>query len=104
MPETCFKCGLIKDLCVCNVLDKEEVKKITVYATSKKFKKLVTIVEGIEKNKLDENAKYLKQKLACGGTAKEGIIILQGNHTKKIKELLVQMDYPPDIISVIGRK
>lgn len=104
MPEICNKCGLIKDLCVCEVLDKEEVQKIMVYATAKKFKKLVTVIEGISKNRLDESAKELKHKLACGGTAKEGVIILQGNHTRKMKDILVAMGYPAEAISVLGKR
>ncbi len=104
MPEICIKCGLIKDLCVCEVLDKEEAKKITVYATAKKFKKLVTVIEGIDKNRLDDSAKDLKHKLACGGTAKDGLIILQGDHTRKMKNILVAMGYPAEVISVLGKK
>lgn len=104
MPEICAKCGLIKDLCVCDVLDKEEAKKLTVYATAKKFKKLVTVIEGIDKNRLDDTAKELKHKLACGGTAKEGLIILQGDHVKKMKDVLVKMGYPAEIIVVLGKK
>lgn len=104
MPEICSKCGLIKDLCVCEVLDKEEAKKLTVYATAKKFKKLVTVIEGIDKARLDESAKELKHKLACGGTAKNGLVILQGDHTRKMKGILVAMGYPAEVISVLGKK
>jgi translation initiation factor 1 len=104
LPEICNKCGLIKDLCVCEVLDKEDVKKITVYATAKKFKKLVTVVQGIDAGKLDDLAKDLKHRLACGGTAKDGQVILQGDHTKKMKDILVGMGYPQDVISVLGKK
>lgn len=104
MPEICNKCGLLKDLCVCEVLAKEETKKITVYATAKKFKKLVTVIEGIDKDRLDDSAKELKHKFACGGTAKDGLIILQGDHTKKAKATLVAMGYPAEIISVLGKK
>ena len=70
---------MLKDLCVCQILDKQGVAKIKVYTTNKKFKKLVTIVEGIDKAQLDQTTKELKHKLACGGTSKEGIIILQGD-------------------------
>ncbi len=104
MPEICLKCGLINDLCVCEVLDREEVRKITVYTTAKKFKKLVTIIEGIDKNRLNDNAKELKHKLACGGTAKEGVIILQGNHIKNMKNILVAMGYPTEVITILGKK
>lgn len=100
MAGICPKCGLPSELCVCETLEKEESKKIFVYSTSKKFKKLVTIVEGIDKNKIDEYAKKLKQKLACGGTAKDGLIILQGMHVNKVKDILVSLGFPPDKIEV----
>jgi len=100
MPDICSKCGMLKDLCVCEILDKEKVMKIKVYTTKKKFRKLVTIVEGIDKSRLSDTAKELKHKLACGGTAKEGMVILQGNHKKKIAGLLVKMGYPGESIEV----
>lgn len=104
MPEICTKCGLIKELCVCDILDKEDAKTITVYETAKKFKKLVTIIKGIDDKKLVECAKELKRKLACGGTVKEGLIILQGSHSKKVKNILVALAYPAEIIEVLGKK
>jgi len=91
---------MLKDLCVCEILDKQETAKIKVFTTQKKFKKLVTVIEGIDKNRLDETASELKHKLACGGTAKEGVVVLQGNHKSRITELLVKLGYPKEIIEV----
>ncbi|MEW6329789.1 MAG: stress response translation initiation inhibitor YciH, partial [Candidatus Micrarchaeota archaeon] len=31
MPEICPKCGLLKDICACEVLEKEETQKIQIY-------------------------------------------------------------------------
>lgn len=45
-------------------------------------------------------AKKLKKKLACGGTYKEGRIELQGNHLRKIKDLLVKQGFPEDKIEI----
>jgi translation initiation factor 1 len=91
---------MIKDLCVCEILDKEEATKIRVYTQKKKFRKFVTIVEGIDKRNIAEAAKELKHALACGGTAKGGQVVLQGDHKKKMKEILVKMGYPPENIEV----
>ena len=101
MPEICPKCGLLKDICACDILEKEEVRKIKVYATKLKFKKLVTIIEGIDADKLDGTARSLKQKLACGGTAKDGAIVLQGDHKKKVKDVLVAIGYTAESITVV---
>lgn len=100
MADVCNKCGMIKDLCVCEVLDKQEVTKIKVYTESKKFKKLVTVVEGIDKAQIDDTASELKRKLACGGTAKEGLIILQGNHKNRISPILEKLGYLKESIEV----
>ena len=100
MPEICPKCGLLKDICACDVLEKEESQRIKVYSTKKRFGKLVTIVEGLEKDVLDKTAKELKHKLACGGTAKDGAIVLQGDHKDKVKPLLVSMGYSEQSITV----
>jgi len=91
---------MLKDLCVCEVLDKQGVTKIKIYTTKKKFRKLVTIVEGVDKAQLQQTTKELKQKLACGGTAKEGVIILQGNHKNKVKDVLKKYGYPEESIEV----
>lgn len=98
MGDVCNKCGMIRDLCVCEVLEKEATTKIRVYTTTKKFKKLVTVVEGIDKDHIDEVASELKHKLACGGTAKNGMIVLQGNHKRNVPELLVKLGYQKESI------
>jgi len=91
---------MIQDLCACEILDKEEVKKIRVYVTKKKFRKLVTIIEGIDKNRVSEAAKSLKNAFACGGSSKGGVVVLQGDHKKKVKDVLVGMGYPGESIEV----
>ena len=66
----------------------------------KEVQKLVTVVEGLDPVHLNETASRLKHGLACGGTAKDGVIVLQGNHKKRIPELLVKLGYPKEIIEV----
>ncbi|MEM3399669.1 MAG: stress response translation initiation inhibitor YciH [Candidatus Micrarchaeia archaeon] len=101
MPDICPKCGLPQDICACEALEREETQRVKVYTTKKKFGKLVTVVEGIDKHDIDKITKELKRKLACGGTVKEGMVILQGDHKEKMKSLLVAMGYPEERISVI---
>lgn len=98
--DKCPKCGMLLDLCVCEILDKQGVTKIKVYTTNKKFKKLVTIVEGIDKSQIDQTTKELKHKLACGGSAKDGVIILQGDHKKRVSGVLKQLGYMQESIEV----
>lgn len=98
--EVCPKCGLPKDLCVCEVLQKEGSKIIKVTTETAKFGKVVTIVSGIDKQYLKKTLKELKSGLACGGTLRDDAIILQGDHKKRIKALLVKLGYPEDSIMV----
>ncbi|MCS7109750.1 MAG: stress response translation initiation inhibitor YciH, partial [Candidatus Micrarchaeota archaeon] len=91
MGDICSGCGLPKDICSCAAIEKETAQKIKVTITKAKFKKLVTVVSGIEKNSIEKVAKQLKQSLACGGTVKNDEIILQGDHGAKIKQLLVKV-------------
>lgn len=90
MSEICSKCGLPKELCVCEVIAKED-QKIEVYVDKKKFGKPYTIIEGINEKDINIKglAKKLKTTLACGGTIKNGKIELQGIHKQKVKEVLV---------------
>lgn len=99
MPEeNCPVCGLPKSLCVCGAIDRES-QKIRVSTELRRFGKVTTIVEGIsERGK--ETAKELKSKLACGGTYKNNIIELQGNHKGKIKNILIKLGYSEDQIEV----
>ncbi len=99
--ETCPKCGLPKDLCVCEEIAKE-TQKIKVYVDKRKFNKYVTIIEGIDLKTIDVNklVKKLKSTLACGGTVKNNRIELQGDHRDKVKKLLVEAGFPEDMIEI----
>ncbi|MEM0481055.1 MAG: stress response translation initiation inhibitor YciH [Candidatus Aenigmatarchaeota archaeon] len=94
----CSKCGLPEELCTCNQLDKLS-QKIIVRFESRTFGKKVTIIEGITSNQ-KEIASKLKSKLGCGGTIKNGRIELQGDHRKKIKQLLVELGFKENQIEI----
>ncbi len=102
MNEICQICGLPKDLCVCETIAKE-TQRITVRVISKKFGKVYTTIGGIDTKEIDikEITTKLKNKFACGGTSKNGVIELQGNHKANVKEFLVQLGFPKDTIDVI---
>ncbi len=68
----------------------KEAAKIKIYTVKRSFGKWVTVVEGVEKEaNPKELASKLKSKLACGGTFKDNKIELQGEHTDKVKRLLI---------------
>ncbi|MGB9732718.1 MAG: stress response translation initiation inhibitor YciH [Candidatus Micrarchaeia archaeon] len=101
MSEICPKCGLPKELCVCDILERETSKKIKVYVEKKKFQKYMTIVEGLSGDELEKVAKSLKSMLACGGTYKNGVIELQGMHKEEVKKALIKLGYPEESIDVV---
>lgn len=96
--EICPKCGLPKQACVCEQIIKSS-QKIRVTTDRKRYGKIVTVVtgfgSGIDVKKI---AKDLKNRLACGGTYKGDTIELQGNHKKKIKEILVGLGFDEESI------
>ncbi len=100
MADICPKCGLPKEICVCDILDRETNRRIKVYTEKKKFRKFMTIVEGLTGEELDKTTKELKHVLACGGTSKNGVIELQGNHKNNVKKALLSMGYQEDVIEV----
>ena len=99
MVEICPKCGLPKELCTCEVIEREE-QKIRILVEVRRFGKKTTIIEGVTES-AKELASELKSKLACGGTFKNGRIELQGDHRSKLKELLVKAGYDEEQIEII---
>jgi translation initiation factor 1 len=96
--EICPKCGLPKQACVCEQIVKSS-QRIRVGTDKKRYGKIVTTVTGFDSGiDVKEIAKELKNKLACGGTYKDGVIELQGDHTKKIKEQLIKLGFDTESI------
>ena len=92
--------GLPKELGSWENIAKEN-QRITITAVKRRFGKLTTLVGGLDKNIDIKNiAKALKEKLACGGTVKDGKIELQGDHKAKVKQELIKLGFPHDTISV----
>ncbi len=82
-------------------LDQEEAR-ITVKLEFRRFRKMATVVEGlnVSKENLQALASKLKRKLATGGTAKEGTVILQGDQRSRLPDLLVEEGFQRDSIDV----
>jgi len=96
--EICSKCGLPEQACVCEQIVKSS-QRIKVTTDKKRYGKIVTVVSGFESGiDVKKIAKALKNELACGGTYKDNIIELQGDHTKKIKPVLVELGFEEESI------
>ena len=101
MADICPICGLPKDLCVCGEIGKEQ-QRIRIRLETRKWRKLSTIIDGL--NNKDTDLASLAQKLknfcACGGTAKNGEILLQGDHREKVRQYLIRKGYPKENIEL----
>jgi len=101
MGEICSKCGLPKEICACQTIEKETTRQLKIFTTKARFNKLVTIVEGLSGEELKQATKELKRKMACGGSYKDNQIVLQGEHKLKTRDYLVQLGYPKESIKVV---
>ena len=86
----------------------KKVSKVVIGMKVVKHRKKVTFIRGLGKNKeeLSKITKELKKKLACGGSLKESEdgkeweIVLQGDHRKKVAEIL-RRDYGYSNIEIL---
>ena len=101
MAVICKTCGLPNDLCACGELDKEEAR-IVVRLETRRFSKTSTIIEGInpKQGDLPKIVKELKSTFACGGTVKDGSIMLQGDHRDDVKGYLIRIGFNEQAIQV----
>ncbi len=95
----CPRCGLPKELCVCDEMTKEG-QRIRVRNDRRKYGKPVTIVDGLDNVDIHKIAKELKRRMACGGTSRGTTIELQGNHLAKMKDVLISMGFSGDMIDI----
>lgn len=101
MGQICPTCGLEKSLCICTELAKQESNTINVFVERRKWGREMTVIDGIDTSiDIRKMVKKLKGKLACGGTAKDDKIELQGNHMPRITELLEAEGFPSDRIDI----
>ncbi|HDH41272.1 MAG TPA: translation initiation factor, partial [Candidatus Altiarchaeales archaeon] len=91
--------GLPEELCVCDEMTKEG-QRIRVRSDKRRYGKVVTIIDGFKDVDVDKIAKDLKKRLACGGTSKNDKIELQGDHTHKMKDILIEMGFSGNMIDI----
>lgn len=99
--EICPKCGLPIQACMCSEIGKEE-QTIKVEIVKRKYGKIITIVSGLTDINTKEILRELKQGLACGGTIKNDIIELQGDHKERIKKILIKLGFAEESIEIIN--
>jgi len=79
---------------MCEQIAKEQ-QKIRILTDTRRYGKIVTVVEGFDTADIDMDdlARKLKTRCAAGGTYKDQRIELQGDHKKKVKEVLEELGF-----------
>ncbi|MBN1828086.1 MAG: hypothetical protein JW884_02930 [Deltaproteobacteria bacterium] len=91
----CSVCGASLTGCLCRVKTDIAMRDgaVTVGRSTRGRKgKIITVVSGLPlgREQLVMLAKQLKQKCGAGGTVKNGAIDIQGDHRKKLADVLKQ--------------
>jgi len=74
-------------------------QKIKIATEKRRYGKVITLVSGFDKSiDLKATAKALKEGLACGGTIKNQVIELQGDHKRQVRVVLVKIGFSDESI------
>lgn len=84
----CGKCSLPNELCMCENIVRSQ-SELFVSVEKRTYGKLVTCINGVNKD-IDSKKllKALKKRCAAGGTKRNGALEIQGDHMKKVVNLL----------------
>jgi translation initiation factor 1 len=88
---------------IINELDKETARIVISKEIRGRYRKTSTLIRGLETNTTDVDVltSELKTKIGMGGTYKEGLIILQGDHRETVKKLLIKKGFSERSIEVL---
>ncbi len=83
-------------------LDREEAR-IKIRMEMRRFGKPTTVVEGLKMSDRDlhDLARKMKKGLATGGTVKDGIMILQGDHRENAARILKESGFSEGSIEIL---
>jgi translation initiation factor 1 len=82
-------------------LDEDDIKIIVQLDVIKRGKRVTTIKGFTNADQIETTAHQLKKSIGTGGTAKNGVIVLQGDHRTKVTEFLISKGFQKDSIEVI---
>lgn len=98
-PPRCERCGELEEDCTCppppRVLTAPEKQTARLNVEKRKKGKIVTVVRGLPADENDLPALLVTLKTACGagGTTKDDILEIQGNHLERVRDLLTGIGY-----------
>jgi translation initiation factor 1 len=86
---------------IINELDRDIARIIISKEIRGRYKKVSTVIKGVETKGVEMLTSELKSKIGTGGTYKEGQIILQGDHRQAVKQLLIKKGFSEQSIEVL---
>ena len=98
-PPRCEQCGELEEDCNCppppRVLTPPEKQTARLAVEKRKKGKVVTVVRGLpaEENDLPALLGELKTACGAGGTLKDDLLEIQGNHVERVRDLLAGLGY-----------
>ena len=98
-PPRCERCGELEEDCTCppapRVLTPPEKQTARLAVEKRKKGKVVTVVRGLSADENDLPALLSQLKAACGagGTIKDDVLEIQGDHLKRVRGLLAEIGY-----------
>ena len=96
-PPKCERCGELETECHCppQASPREGGRQLTARLSLEKRRKgkIVTVIRGLGDGGLDELLSQLKTACGAGGTMKDGVLEIQGDHLGRIAEVLHSLGY-----------
>ena len=98
-PPRCEQCGELEEDCTCppppRVLTPPGKQTARLAVEKRKKGKVVTVVRVLpaEENDLPALLGHLKTACGAGGTLKEDLLEIQGNHVERVRGLLAGLGY-----------
>jgi translation initiation factor 1 len=98
-PPRCERCGELEEDCTCppapRVLTPPEKQTARLAVEKRKKGKVVTVARGLAAVENDLPALLSQLKAACGagGTVKDDLLEIQGDHLQRVRGLLTDLGY-----------
>jgi translation initiation factor 1 len=86
---------------IINELDRDIARIVISKEIRGRYKKVSTVIKGVETQDAETLTTELKSTIGTGGTYKDGQIILQGDHRQTVKRLLTRKGFSEQSIEVL---
>jgi translation initiation factor 1 len=98
-PPICERCGALVSACVCPPPEPErtppERQLVKIAIEKRKRGKVVTSLRGLSTDGtgVSDLLSHLKSVCGAGGTFKDGVLEIQGEHADRVRAALLQLGY-----------